>query len=245
MLTAIHKESSERMLAEEADSSVEYVCPACRWPVVLKAGRLKVPHFAHKPGTPCFHGQGETMAHLSCKLSLYRALHRAARHPALEVVHGGFVSDVVFQVNGHAVSIEVQRSALTVDQIHDRTKKYAERGIPVLWLLLNIPQQEETGFLCPRSWQKWLHTLYFGRVYVWNRELMVMPVHFAPALITGSFGNLRYSRRYHELASAPEELHLLEDFSPQFIRPSHDHLAGLPPLWLYRDTQRAWWKRES
>lgn len=59
--------NDNRIEAEFAERGREYTCPKCKRPVILKRGRIKIAHFAHKPPTNCTWAKGETLAHLEAK----------------------------------------------------------------------------------------------------------------------------------------------------------------------------------
>jgi hypothetical protein len=50
------------------------VCPACRNPVVMKLGRARAYHCAHRPADDCVLRHGETALHFNTKMYLYRQL---------------------------------------------------------------------------------------------------------------------------------------------------------------------------
>ena len=57
---------------------------------------------------------------------------------------------------------------MTVDVFAERTKRYNDIGVYVLWLLLDTEKQ----FL-NKNWIGWLDKLYFGRVYYWAEKLEI------------------------------------------------------------------------
>jgi competence protein CoiA len=62
MLTAMC--DGARVEAAEALRGLNYCCPGCSKTVILKKGRIKIAHFAHKPPADCLLAAGETLAHL-------------------------------------------------------------------------------------------------------------------------------------------------------------------------------------
>ena len=67
MLVSI-SEGARVVAAKSLDRSRTYCCPACRDAVMLKAGDVNAPHFAHYPGSDCQYGTGETEWHRRGKL---------------------------------------------------------------------------------------------------------------------------------------------------------------------------------
>lgn len=116
---------------------------------------MKVHHFAHKPPITCEYGSGETERHRECKLTIYEGLRRHRRFREVEIERSmgtvrpdvsGFMGEIPF-------AIEVQISALTMEQIIYRTSEYAKKGIYVLWLALYQAALEEKCY-SPRAWEK-------------------------------------------------------------------------------------------
>ena len=75
------------------------------------------------------------------------------------------------------IAIEVQVSSLTLDRIalsHARVRVEADSGL--------MGRSRRPGLagarFAPSAWERWLHTLYFGRVYYWRHSATVTPVHF-------------------------------------------------------------------
>lgn len=167
-----------------------YECRDCRWPVVFKNGPQKMPHFAHRPGSGCDFGEGETEAHRQAKFALYE---RLLQHPDVSEVEmectlkGGVArADIGAFIRGEYVAFEIQRSNLSVEKITHRTETYARFGIAVMWIALaserlyfdashfrNVGQDEldrgERQY-SPTPWEKWLHAAYMGRVFYWKRK---------------------------------------------------------------------------
>lgn len=47
------------ILAERACGRDGYSCPGCHEPVILRRGRHKIAHFAHRPGSPVSWARGK------------------------------------------------------------------------------------------------------------------------------------------------------------------------------------------
>jgi competence protein CoiA len=113
-------------------------CPGCKDELVLRKGRIKVHHFAHKPPYHCQRGEGESDAHRKCKESIYNSLSKYTHVTNLDVEadFGTVIADVYCLINNVRVAIEIQRSNLSVNEITARTSAYEKLGINVLWLAL-------------------------------------------------------------------------------------------------------------
>lgn len=116
--------SGERVEAARDLPVDAYVCPSCAGDAILKRGRVKVAHFAHVPGAVC-DWAGESMRHHLAKRVLadrFRALGYAVvlEEPHLNV--GRRVDVAVTVPTGHRVAVEVQDSAIRVEEMKRRTR---------------------------------------------------------------------------------------------------------------------------
>jgi len=156
MLTARRQLDSAKVLARDCtNQEAPFVCPRCDRELILRKGRIKVHHFAHKPPVTCSFGAGETEQHHRAKLEILDALRTEAHVTELEVERdfGISVADVFAKISGVSVAIEIQRSALTVNDITSRTENYHRLGIAVLWLGLpaSLPVAQKYS---PKAWGK-------------------------------------------------------------------------------------------
>lgn len=146
MLTAIRVADGVKVIGEftEKDSSISYRCEKCTDQVIhhRSQARLRVGHFAHRPGASCTSGNGETIEHLRTKLDIYQYISSgwgaSLQTVELEawICERSIRPDVyIVTSKGSRIAIEVQASALTVDEIIRRTRKYHAQGIHVLWVL--------------------------------------------------------------------------------------------------------------
>ena len=229
MLCAKQKSTGEIVTAYSASkSNAPFLCPECGDPVLLKTGTEKVNYFAHTNPLVCRFDANESEAHRQCKLQIYRALLRQpnVEKAAMERPLGTNRPDVSAYINGVPVAIEIQISSLSEETIKHRTMEYARKGIYVLWLLLWTPDLTDARYT-PRLWEKWIHAVYFGRVYYWIEELSIACYHFEPNLksvprkswysekgkkVTAG-GYSRRSKR-HRTAIRGETLNLTNDFVP-------------------------------
>jgi|SRR5579872_2677382 len=117
-------------------------CPACRAQVVLRAGPVLAPHFAHLPGSVCAHphAEPETDAHRAGKLLLARWL--ADRLPdAVVTVEAplpatGQRADLLAErVDGTRIALEYQCADLPAREWRRRHRLYRQAGVHDLWLL--------------------------------------------------------------------------------------------------------------
>lgn len=227
MLSACNRHG-EVQAAEVEQEDGPFHCPACRGPVILKKGHIKIPHFAHLPDAECaYTNEGESEEHQLAKLEIYEALVRTPgiTDVRLERYLQEVRPDVSFVLGGELIAIEIQLSLLSRDQIAWRTEAYARKNIAVLWTP-SFSMELFEGRYAPKDWERYLHTLYFGRVYYWFEGVKLVPVKFEEYLLEPNwFTGERYrSKRFVSPSMLP----------PLFI-------PTLTPVWRrpWRDCPRA------
>jgi competence protein CoiA len=186
MLSAKRKSNGETVIAYfETRAKGPFTCLDCSEEVVLKSGKSRINHFAHASPVACKFPTGESATHLNCKLEIHLALQKMAgiADLALERPSGNVRPDISAKINGVPIAIEVQISSLPRETIQQRTIEYAREGLYVLWLLQWTPKLDSKLYT-PSPWEKWLHAVYFGRVYYWIEGLTVVSYHFDPSFIT-------------------------------------------------------------
>jgi competence protein CoiA len=262
VLTAVRIPNASSVHAwEQSRADGPWHCPECRSDVVLKRGRIVVAHFAHKPPTCCEYGVGESWEHRRSKFELFQALSRDARVTSLELERdlGRVRPDLYATIDGVDVAIEVQISALSMDTIERRTTEYRRQGIAVLWLAIWCPALAEKRY-APRSWEKWLHAAYFGRVYYFcpGAGLRLAAYHFDEHRLwveesswydesgyeQSAGGYDRRSRRYRTPKRGPT-LHLIDDFAACNRTSWDGGTISVPAARLYLDTKAQWWQASS
>ena len=230
-----HKELSASS-AKKRDGP--FYCKACLSDAVIRKCTEKRDHFAHKARLSPVVANGEGELHGNCKRTLCELL--AERFPegkwetertipkndALSVPE--LRPDISGRINDTRVAIEVQASSLTVNKIVARTESYAKRGISLLWV---VPLTEELGDrpFRPRQYERYLHSIYYGRVYYWwdGLALTLMPIHFGVAnryiepaewRENGDLVQVGGYEKPYKIVKTPlygRSLHIVDDFTPQ------------------------------
>jgi len=131
--------------------------------LILKKGRIKIPHFAHAVDTACsYAGEGESEEHRRAKITLYQELLKVPDVSDVRMEHGlhEVRPDVSFRFRGGLIALEVQISSLSPEDIERRTRAYAKRDIAVLWTPPLSLSAFETRY-APRAWERYLHGLWY------------------------------------------------------------------------------------
>lgn len=122
----------------------EFLCQLCQEPMILKAGLVRRPHFAHKAQCSSdYEHHPESPMHRASKLALMKNLPQLFSEftratPMQEVVMPEIkrVADVVFVFpNGWRMVHEVQLSWTNPRELEKRTRDYESIGCDVIWWL--------------------------------------------------------------------------------------------------------------
>ncbi|MFK2825808.1 competence protein CoiA family protein [Bacillus sp. B190/17] len=119
-------------LIHEVRSS-RHFCPSCRQPVILKAGAIKIPHFAHASSHACeAFSEGESERHLKGKADMHNWIRRTH-----EVEMEAYLPEISQRpdllVDGK-VAMEYQCSHMSVDLFVNRTEGYKQNGLFPFWI---------------------------------------------------------------------------------------------------------------
>ena len=129
-------------------------CPACGEAVVLKAGPIVAPHFAHLAGSDCSHpdSEPETVAHRAGKALLAdwagAALPNAKVTPEACIMETGQRADVLIELEGRRVALEYQCADLSGREWLRRHRLYRGAGVRDLWILGAARCRAVDGVLC-------------------------------------------------------------------------------------------------
>jgi competence protein CoiA len=168
------------------------------------------------------------------------------------------VPDISGRVGQQRLVIEAQASFLSIHQVIKRSATYAKLKIPILWI---VPLKGELGgeLFRPRLYERYLHSMYFGRVYYWRPGFgaSVLPVHFGVAerhipyaeWYDKDAGEQReaggYMRTYKVIKRpVPSDrlqiaAHFFARSRPEF-RPWNERKT-VPSFWIWQDRLQTWW----
>ncbi|MDV2582710.1 competence protein CoiA [Alkalibacillus haloalkaliphilus] len=127
--------SQPREKLEQMRSEALY-CPDCKQPVILKAGEVNIPHFAHRSDGQCRHGQGESDTHLKGKMHLAKWLFQQ-KHPIyLEYFVKSIQqrADIITKVGKFYYAIEYQCSPIEPQELLKRTEGFLSQQIIPIWI---------------------------------------------------------------------------------------------------------------
>lgn len=137
MLYAIDKKGKQ-FPAQKVTKEHLLFCPVCQGRVILKNGKQKSAHFAHKSCKVCTgFSEGETEEHLNLKQVVFDWLQRHSPNSAIHLE--GYLPkirqrpDVLYET----LAIEIQCSTLPYRRLEERTNTYRKNGYGVWWIIGN------------------------------------------------------------------------------------------------------------
>lgn len=111
-----------------------YYCPGCGAELTLKAGEVKIPHFAHRSLADCdAFSEPETPLHLHGKLQLHQFFSRFSHPIELEKYLPAIKQRADLLVN-HNQAIEFQCSAIPASQVRTRSEGYRSIAMEPIWI---------------------------------------------------------------------------------------------------------------
>lgn len=191
---ATQRETGKRVNADQVRKvNGPFYCGECFGDVVHRYCHEIRHHFAHTARLSPVVSAKESILHKECKNAIYEDLR--AKFPESKWVCDNVTippirerklcalrPDIGGTIDGKRLAIEVQASALTIPRILKRSLAYAARKISILWV---VPLSEPIGQreFRPRLFERYLHSIYFGRTYYWYPGMgsMVQPVHYGLA----------------------------------------------------------------
>lgn len=145
MLTALTKSGKSVTLAWLTKHEIiairkqeTFYCPSCRHPVIVKAGEIMVPHFAHVHDSVCTSlNGGEGEYHYKGKLLLYDWLIQQQINVTLEEYIPSIQQrpDLLLRVRGRLIAIEFQCATIDRQIVYQRNQGYKRANIIPIWIL--------------------------------------------------------------------------------------------------------------
>ncbi|MBP7498030.1 MAG: hypothetical protein KA792_10240, partial [Bacteroidales bacterium] len=166
--------------------------------------------------------------------------------------------DLSGYINKIQIAIEIQRSTYSVKNICKKIMNYKLKNIAILYI---IPLRDELGDkpFRPRLFEKYLHCLYFGKIYYWNKGngSQVKPVHYDKAsryieqseFYNENTGEMEYHGGYN-LAYKTIKIpisHSLIDICNEFEKYDRKefkpikHKIKIPECTVFIDKIKQWW----
>lgn len=120
-------ESGDRVVASNAVRDMQYHCPVCGSPVILRSGLQNADHFAHVAGA-CADSWNYDMS--EWHLEMQNFFPSEARE--VVVKHNGIVHRADILIDNTV--IEMQHSPITAEEFNDRNKFFQDLGYRIAWV---------------------------------------------------------------------------------------------------------------
>lgn len=267
MLAALSKSNYKCLAWETEKVNGPFFCPVCQGQVVLKKGKIKEHHYAHRDNSGCMYGTNETQIHYKCKREIYQALlsHKKCLQCEMEKQIDKVRPDIFAIINHKKVAIEVQKTDIDIDKIYQKTIYYNKKNINVLWLTpyekpnLLWREKEGTWVYKIKEWEKYIHSMYYGRIYYWRGGLLVCPYHF------DKFDIYREEREWYDYSGELHfaggdiktaislkvpmpyinNIHIIENFSSyRRNKEFNTNNWSIPKCAIWKDSLSSWWKNK-
>lgn len=224
-LTAIA--DGQKYIATECfDRALDYRCPVCNAPMILKRGTRKHPHFAHEAHSAC-EVSGETLEHLKAKAFMYKGL---KNNPAVECVDAectrfeGIRPDIAFKPYGMKrwIGIELQRSGISELEILQRSHRYEEAGVYLLWVTTEKMYKKILAVVSDE----------FPEISLSAQARMFITLHDALVVFTGDdlmafrFENATREREGYNYYDGPTGEFWTETLKTRFVPVSYKHITA-------------------
>lgn len=123
---------------QQLRQTTTFYCPQCQSQIILKIGRVKIPHFAHKRNDACqsAFSEGESAIHLLGKQQLYDFFSTRVDSVALESYIPQLQQrpDLLVTKEKQSYAVEFQCSVIPSELLQSRTDGYVSQSIRPLWL---------------------------------------------------------------------------------------------------------------
>lgn len=248
-----------------------FYCPSCLSEAIVRKCTEKDDHFAHHARQSPILKIKDRALHTQCQNEILKFLQSAfpegkweKERPILENPQKGYkkiIPDISGRLGNTPVGIEIQLSSYTIDKIYDKLIEYNKRGLYALYI---IPLHKELGDepFRPRLFEKYLHALYYGRIYYWipNNHDYIFPVHLQKCTrwipetswydengeeqCAGGYYK-QYKTIYKPIYG--DAVTISEDFKTESRHKySHNNINyEIPACKILIDKQRKWWENAS
>lgn len=272
---AIKKSDNTFVYAEFANKSDgPFYCPVCLCDAIVRKCSEKVDHFAHSARQSPVIRKKDKELHNKCRDEILELLKQkfpegkwASEREIPANKDKGFkkvIPDISGRIGDIPVAIEVQLSPYTIRRITEKITEYQKRN-PKVAVLYVIPLYDDLGDepFRPRLFEKFLHSMYYGRVYYWtpNSETKLLPVHFSPAKRwieeTSWFdtdikeerneGGFWLTYRTIKKPNYGKPVDITTDFIKE-IRKAYEPKnvkKAIPECTIYKDNLKEWWDKKE
>lgn len=128
-----------KKLKKDPEFKLDLIMPCCDSKAIIKNSVLGLQYFSHSPGSNCSVRE-ESESHLMLKKHIYLLLKKQGYYTEIEKTinfNDYYVrADVYSEINNQKIAFEIQVSNQSLETTEERTKKYTDNNIIVVWLNL-------------------------------------------------------------------------------------------------------------
>ncbi len=205
-----------------------FYCPICSYPLILRIGTHKIPHFAHMSKSQCeLASENETPLHLESKKIMYERLKQLFSQVYLEYYlrKSNQIADIFIQTNDYSIAVEIQCSSIPISDLVERTKGYQRQNIIPFWVLTQTVKRN--SLLKISSFQqafiRFSPELKFYLLYFHpDKKCFFLFTHLTP-VSANSF-----------ISSAPIKIPIQQFILPIKINPTDIHLPSVEKEWSHQ-----------
>jgi competence protein CoiA len=146
MITAINQHGTTVSLSEKMSKDhlislkkdFTFYCPGCKLQVLIKAGSIKIPHFAHLNNSACsVSSEPESEYHLLGKIKIFQWLQLQKLNAVLEayIPEVNQRADILVKIGSRTYAVEFQCSVIPEHDFCKRTEAYIQQNITPIWIL--------------------------------------------------------------------------------------------------------------
>jgi len=271
--SARKEKTGEVVYADDAyKNDGPYFCDTCLSEAVVRKCSEKVDHFAHKARQSKIIGRKDIELHNKCRDELLQEFIKAfpdGNWSKERTIPANFKDkgnkeirpDLSGKIGNKGIAVEVQASAYTIEKIYNKTIEYQKLGIAVIWI---VPLKVELGTepFRPRLFEKYLHSLYFGKTYYYSvgSKSIIQTVHYSPTkrwieetewysedaeLMSAGGHFLTY--RTLKSPNFGSSIDLTKDFT---VKPNTGFIPknakkAIPNSILFCDNLKSWWQKDE
>lgn len=183
-----------------------FYCPDTGEKVYFKQGPKVAAHFAYENKV---YGESESEGEKHKRIinEIVNGLRCAGFLAEKEKRLNGIRCDIYTVINNTPIGIEIQHSSLSVATLLERTKRYKENGVAVLWI--SITDNNSSQICTPRIWETALWEMYGATMFKWAGDCYVRPFRYLTGYkpislrkqLKGEFDLIPYKDKkiYHEM----------------------------------------------
>jgi hypothetical protein len=169
----------------------------------------------------------ESLNHLDTKIDLYSLLLENDRYAQVEKCIGSSRPDILTELNGFTVAVEIQCSPISTKAILGRMRKHTDHGAYTLWLLQENTIQTEI-YAKNLKWINFIQHIQSGVLFLINPSGHITPARIDNSISYSSNNEIVTGRKVLD-TSLPIELNEIQfNYNDQFSL----NITTYEPWWI-------------